>query len=102
MLSAIAGLSGDYAKAKTAHDVALGRLSSESNVAQEDLLSVRKEIAASKKAFGLEAEAHAVETMKARKEHSVLLASMRDEIACEQSKLDQISGAIKKITGIAG
>jgi len=102
LLSAIAGLSGDYAKAKAAHDVAMGRLSSERQSAQDDLDAVRKEIAASKKSFGLEAEAHAAEILKAKKDHSVLLSSMRQEVAAEQSKFDQISGAIKKITGIAG
>ena len=102
LLSLIATLSGDYSKAKAAHDAAIGRLTSERTAAQDDLLETRKEIAAARKAFAAEKNDHAATVFAAKKEHSATLSEMHREIEATQARMDSLKERLQKINTLAG
>lgn len=98
----VSRLNADLAIARKAHGTAIAGLNGEIGKAKEALADVRKEISVQVKSFReVEAE-HLNQMAAAKREHAVLLASLKKERDEEQLKLEEIRGTVKKIAGLAG
>jgi chromosome segregation ATPase len=108
LLSAISTLSGDYTKAKAAHDAAMGRLASEKQAAQSALRAAEAEIEgvpetlkSAREKVNAEIADIRASVKEAETAHAVRLSEMASAIAFEQKRLDEINAAVRKIAGMA-
>lgn len=95
----IAKLIPALAEANKNHAAALGLLSSSIGSAKDELAEVKAGIALAKKAAAEEVEFQRAKLADAEKESRLVLEGLKSKAKEEQSTLDEIRAAVKKITG---
>jgi chromosome segregation ATPase len=98
--ASISSLSETFSKAQAVHNREMSKLSTERSFAQESLDAIKKEIAASKKAYGAEAESFAGAIRDAKKHNAIEMAKMNDALIAEQAKVDAVRETLKRISGL--